>query len=77
MRKVSVVAAAFVAIALAPVPAFAWGAVAHRYITRRAVDLLPPETKPFFVHYRDELVLRSNDPDLWRVAGFDDEPPNH
>ena len=67
-----------VALALgAPTPAAAWRAVAHRYITARAVELLPPELAPFFVHYRDELVLRSNDPDLWRVVGFDTEAPNH
>ena len=77
MRNVAVVVCAIIVFALAPAPAFAWGAVAHRYITRRAIDLLPPEIKPFFVHYRDELVLRSNDPDLWRVVGFEDEPPNH
>ena len=68
---------AVLVLLLVPAPAFAWGAAAHRYITRRAIDLLPPEIKPFFVHYRDELVLRSNDPDEWRVAGFDEEPPNH
>jgi hypothetical protein len=77
MRKKSVVAAALLVAALAPSPAFAWGAVAHRYIMRRAVELLPPEIKPFFEHNRDELVLRANDPDLWRVVGFEDEPPNH
>ena len=77
MRKESVVAAALLVAALAPAPAFAWGAVAHRYIMRRAIELLPPEIKPFFEHNRDELVLRVNDPDLWRVVGFEDEPPNH
>jgi len=67
-----------VAIAvLLPAPAFAWGAVAHRYITSRAIDLLPDEIRSFFVKNREELVLRSNDPDLWRVAGFTEEPPNH
>ena len=68
---------AVLALLLLPAPAFAWGAAAHRYMMRRAIDLLPPEIKPFFVHFREELVLRSNDPDLWRVAGFDEEPPNH
>jgi hypothetical protein len=77
MRKKSVAAAALLVTALAPSPAFAWGAVAHRYIMRRAIELLPPEIKPFFEHNRDELVLRANDPDLWRVVGFEDEPPNH
>lgn len=77
MRKTLVVVSAFVVCSLVPSSAFAWGAVAHRYIMRRAIELLPPELKPFFEHNRDELVLRVNDPDLWRVAGFEDEPPNH
>ena len=77
MRKAVLVSAALVAVSLVPAPAFAWGAVAHRYIMRRAIDLLPPEIKPFFENNRDELVLRVNDPDLWRVVGFEDEPPNH
>ena len=76
MRKASIVAA-FLVATLVPTPAFAWGAVAHRYIMRRAIELLPAEIKPFFEHNRDELVLRVNDPDLWRVVGFEDEPPNH
>jgi hypothetical protein len=77
MRKKSAVAVALLVAALVPSPALAWGAVAHRYIMRRAIELLPPEIKPFFDHNRDELVLRANDPDLWRVVGFEDEPPNH
>jgi hypothetical protein len=74
MRKASVVA--FVIVALAPSPAFAWGMAAHRYIMRRAIDLLPPEIKPFFVHFRDEIVVRVVDPDTWRNAGWEDDP-NH
>jgi hypothetical protein len=77
MRKMTGVIVAFLATWLASSSAFAWGAVVHRYVTRRAIDLLPPEIKPFFDHFRDELVLRSNDPDLWRVADFPEEPPNH
>ncbi len=77
MRKASIVAAALVVACVVPTTAFAWGAVAHRYIMRRAIELLPPEIKPFFERNRDELVLRVNDPDLWRVAGFAEEPPNH
>lgn len=57
-------------------PAFAWGAATHRYMMRRAIDLLPPEMRRFFVDHRDELVMRVNDPDLWRVVGFDDDA-NH
>jgi hypothetical protein len=77
MRKTLLVATLLVASALAPTPAYAWGAAAHRYVMQRAIDLLPAEIKPFFVRHRDELVLRVNDPDLWRVVGFEDEPPNH
>ena len=77
MRKASLVAAALLVAMLVPASAWAWGAVAHRYIMRRAVELLPPDVKPFFERNRDELVLRVNDPDLWRVVGFEDEPPNH
>jgi hypothetical protein len=61
---------------LVPAPAFAWGAAAHRYIMGRAIDLLPADLQPFFEHHRAELVLRVNDPDTWRVAGWD-EGPNH
>jgi hypothetical protein len=77
MRKATLIAIAVIAASLVPGSAFAWGAVAHRYIMRRAIDLMPPEIKPFFERNRDELVLRVNDPDLWRVVGFEEEPPNH
>jgi hypothetical protein len=77
MRKAAVIAAALLVAMLTPAPASAWGAVAHRYIMRRAIELLPPQIKPFFESNRDELVLRVNDPDLWRVVGFEEEPPNH
>lgn len=63
-------------LALLPAPAFAWGVVGHRLIMRRAIDLLPPELKPFFVAHRDEMVVRVIDPDLWRAAGWP-ENPNH
>jgi len=76
MRKRLTIVAALLAALLAPATAFAWGAAGHQYITRRAIELLPPEIKSFFEAHRDELVLRSNDPDLWRVAGFEDDP-NH
>jgi hypothetical protein len=64
------------ALMLTPTPAFAWGAAGHRYIMRHAIDLLPPAIKPFFDHFRDELVMRVTDPDLWRNAGWEDDP-NH
>jgi len=42
----------------------------------RAIELLPPELKPFFQRFREEIVIRVIDPDLWRNVGWDDEP-NH
>ena len=63
-------AAVFVVLTLLPAPAFAWGFVGHRLIMGRAIDLLPPELKPFFVKHRDEIVVRVVDPDTWRVAGW-------
>jgi hypothetical protein len=42
----------------------------------RALDLLPAQLKAFFEPYRVEIVLRVNDPDTWRVVGWNDGP-NH
>jgi hypothetical protein len=76
MRKASSVAAVVLIALIAPAPASAWGFTAHRLIMARAIDLLPPEVKPFFDHFRQEIVIRVVDPDLWRNAGWEDEP-NH
>lgn len=76
MRKAFVIASALLMCSLVPSSAFAWGFVAHRSIMRRAIELLPPELKPFFSANREEIVMRSVDPDLWRVAGWEDDP-NH
>jgi hypothetical protein len=61
----------------APASASAWGAAVHGYIMARAIDVLPPEIKPLFDHYRTEAVIRVNDPDKWRLVGFEEEAPNH
>jgi hypothetical protein len=76
MRRAFIVAAIACAVVLQSAPAFAWGTAAHRYITARAIELLPPELKPFFAHYRDQIVTRSIDPDTWRLIGWEDDP-NH
>ena len=73
MRKLTLVAAALLVACLVPASASAWGFAAHRYITRRALELLPPELKPFYQKYGDEVVMRCVDPDLWRNAGWDEE----
>jgi len=76
MRKACIVAAIVLLASLASRPASAWGFAGHRLIMSRALDLLPAELKPFFTRYRDEIVMRSIDPDLWRNVGWDDDP-NH
>jgi hypothetical protein len=75
MRYVLMVAVVFAL--LIPQPAAAWGFEAHRFISERAIDLLPPELAPFFRRYRDQFVEHTIDPDLWRNAGFEAEPPRH
>jgi hypothetical protein len=65
------------ALLLWPSPAGAWGFEAHKFIVSRALDILPPPLRPFFDANRAFIVERAIDPDLWRIAGVTEEPPNH
>jgi hypothetical protein len=76
MRRVLLVTALLAGFVFSPGSAFAWGFAGHRLIMRRAIELLPPELKPFFEKYQDEIVVRVVDPDTWRSVGWDDDP-NH
>lgn len=76
MRRTVLVLATLAAIA-APDPAFAWGFEAHKFILDRAVAFLPPEIRPFFEKHRTSISEHSIDPDLWRTAGWETEPPRH
>jgi hypothetical protein len=71
--------AAFLILALLwmPAPAAAWGFDAHKFIVDKAIDLLPAPLKALFEKHRAFVIERSVDPDLWRNAGWDAEPPNH
>jgi hypothetical protein len=60
-----------------PAPSFAWGFAAHRAIADRAIALLPEAIRPLFEKHRATILMRSVDPDMWRNAGFESEPPNH
>lgn len=60
-----------------PSSSFAWGFAAHRVIADRAIALLPDALRPLFEQHRADIAARSVDPDLWRTAGFESEPPNH
>jgi hypothetical protein len=64
-------------VCVAPARAEAWGYDGHKFIMDRAIALLPPEIRPMFERYRQIVVERSIDPDLWRDAGFEEEFPNH
>ena len=50
---------------LAPRPAQAWGATAHRLITSKAIETLPPELRPFFESSRNELARHCVTPMEW------------
>ena len=76
MSKSLVAIGVLVALTCVPHSALAWGTAGHRLIMRRAIDLLPPPIKPFFEHFREEIVVRVIDPDQWRTVGWPDDP-NH
>jgi hypothetical protein len=76
MRRWLVAAAALAVFVFSPSSALAWGFAGHRLIMSRAIELLPPELKPFFEKYKEEVVVRATDPDTWRSVGWDDDP-NH
>ncbi len=65
------------ALVCAPVPMRAWALDVHRLIADRAIALLPAEIRPFYERYRTTVVEHAIDPDLWRNAGFVEEPPRH
>ena len=73
----SVIAGLVALVLVIPSAADAWGFEAHKFIVSRAIDLLPEPIRPFFEANRAFIVERSIDPDLWRNAGFSEEPPNH
>ncbi len=68
-------------LACGPASPAAWGMDVHRWITRRAIDGLPADIRPFFVAKRDFISEHAADPDLWRVVGLKgnlgEEDPNH
>ena len=61
----------------AQAPLGAWSLEVHAFIMDRAIGLLPDPIRPFFEKNRTFLVEHTIDPDLWRNAGFEDEPPRH
>ena len=77
MRQAAAAALVIAIIALMPVRPRAWGFEVHKLIADRAIDLLPGQIRPFFQKHRTFIVEHAVDPDLWRNAGFTEEPPRH
>jgi Zinc dependent phospholipase C len=78
MRTLVCVLLAVVTLATeTPARVNAWGFTAHKFITERAIALLPPEIRLFFDKYRISVVEHSIDPDTYRTMGFTEEPPRH
>jgi hypothetical protein len=75
MRRFAAVVVAVGLVGAAPVGA--WGGGGHRLILDRAIQLLPPELRAAFDAGRTTLLEHASDPDLWRVAGFEEEAPRH
>jgi hypothetical protein len=78
MRRVIAVLGVLVVAAAMPTRTTAWGYDAHKFIMERAIGLLPPEIRPLFEQHKAAVIERAIDPDLWQIAGFDEqEDPNH
>lgn len=78
MRKgLSTAAMALALCTLRPLHVDAWGFGGHKFITERAIDLLPPAIRPFFQKFRTTIVEHSIDPDTYRTMGWVEEPPRH
>ncbi|MFL6278720.1 MAG: hypothetical protein ACJ731_01290 [Vicinamibacterales bacterium] len=72
-----IAAVTLLAAIVAPRPASAWGIDVHKFITARAIALLPGEIRPYFEKYHAGIVEHAGDPDLWRTVGWLEETPRH
>jgi hypothetical protein len=76
-RRLAAVSCLAALLAATPQRVATWGFDVHRLVTDGAIDLLPEPIRPFFDTHRAFVVEHSIDPDLWRSAGFTEEPPRH
>src|SRR6188768_4315634 len=77
-----IISALFAAIVLSmPLSLGAWGMDVHRLITKRAIENLPADIRPFYLQRIEFISEHAADPDLWRIVGLrgdmGDEDPNH
>lgn len=78
IRRLTFIVAVVAALGVvASVQVGAWGGGGHRLILERAIALLPAPLRAALDSERTALLAHASDPDLWRVAGFEDEAPRH
>jgi hypothetical protein len=77
IRRLAIPVLVLALVTGAPRPAAAWGFEVHRYIMARTIPLLPAPIRPFFQKFQTAIVEHVVDPDLWRTAGWEQEPPRH
>jgi len=77
MRRRLLIPLLLALVTLVPAHPRAWGFDVHRFIVDRAIDLLPDGLRPFYQTHRAFIVEHAVDPDLWRTAGWTEEPPHH
>lgn len=77
MRRSALTVLSALLLLVAPAHLGAWGLESHRELTGLAITLLPEPLRPFFESRRSFVVEHSVDPDLWRLAGFEEEAPRH
>ena len=56
---------------------FGWGFWAHKEINKRAIELLPPAMKKFFLAHAEYITEHAIDPDIRRSKGDSLEPYYH
>jgi hypothetical protein len=69
MRNLMSVALGLVVL-VTPASLGAWAMDVHKDLTRRAVEGLPPDLRPFFMAQVDFISEHAADPDLWRIVGL-------
>jgi len=70
--------APFLLAALAfPATAWTWDRPAHRLVHEKAVLTLPPPLRDLFAGNVEYLQAHATDPDLWILAGHEEERVNH
>jgi hypothetical protein len=77
MRRAIAALVALLTLTIPPARVHAWGFTAHRFITDRAIDLLPSDIRPFYVKFRVAVVEHAIDPDTYRTVGWNAETPRH